>query len=154
LLALLAPFGDRFAVAKHQHPVSQAAHRLHDVFMIRRVMRRSRICRTTLAISSISDHGDGRAGGSAARPQAAKLQRCLAESLLPRACGEVYLESVTSSEREGIAMKEDRIARAYRIWRRYRDNYNELMRLSDRDLLDIGITRGLIPDLAKSYALR
>ena len=51
-------------------------------------------------------------------------------------------------------MKEDRIARAYRIWRRYRDNYTELMRLSDRDLLDIGITRGLIPDLAKSYALR
>jgi uncharacterized protein YjiS (DUF1127 family) len=51
-------------------------------------------------------------------------------------------------------MKEDRIARAYRIWRRYRDNYNELMRLSDRDLWDIGVSRGEIPALAKTHALR
>lgn len=51
-------------------------------------------------------------------------------------------------------MKEDRIARAYRVWRKYRNNYNELMRLSDRDLFDIGISRGEIPALAKAYALR
>ncbi len=51
-------------------------------------------------------------------------------------------------------MKDDRIARAYRIWRRYRENYNELMRLSDRDLWDIGVSRGQIPELAKSYALQ
>ena len=49
-------------------------------------------------------------------------------------------------------MTNDRIAKACRTWRRYRDNYNELMRLSDRDLWDIGVTRGQIPELAKTYA--
>ena len=51
-------------------------------------------------------------------------------------------------------MNTDRISKAYRIWRRYRENYNELMRLSDTDLIDIGVTRGQIPALAKSYALQ
>lgn len=51
-------------------------------------------------------------------------------------------------------MNTDRIAKAYRTWRKYRDNYNELMRLSDRDLWDIGVNRGEIPALAKAYALQ
>ena len=51
-------------------------------------------------------------------------------------------------------MTQDRIARAYRIWRKYRDSYNELNRLSDRDLWDIGVSRGDIAALAKAHALR
>ena len=51
-------------------------------------------------------------------------------------------------------MTEDRVARAYRTWRKYRDSFNELNRLSDRDLWDIGVNRGEIPALAKAYALR
>jgi uncharacterized protein YjiS (DUF1127 family) len=39
-------------------------------------------------------------------------------------------------------------AKAYRTWRKYRETYDALMRLSDRDLTDIGIKRGDIPTLA------
>ncbi len=51
-------------------------------------------------------------------------------------------------------MTNERIAKAYRTWRKYRDTYNELMRLSDRDLWDIGVNRGEIPALAKAFALK
>ncbi len=49
-------------------------------------------------------------------------------------------------------MNTDRIAKAYRCWRRYRDTYNELMRMSDHDLWDIGVRRGEIPAIAKAHA--
>jgi uncharacterized protein YjiS (DUF1127 family) len=42
----------------------------------------------------------------------------------------------------------NRFAKAYRTWRTYRDTYDELMRLSDRDLRDIGVKRGDIQTLA------
>ena len=45
-------------------------------------------------------------------------------------------------------------AKAYRTWRRYRDTYDELMRLSDRDLRDIGVKRGDIPTIALGSARR
>ncbi|BAT60365.1 hypothetical protein GJW-30_1_02901 [Variibacter gotjawalensis] len=34
------------------------------------------------------------------------------------------------------------IARYLRVWRRYNKTLNELARLSDRELADIGMTRG------------
>ncbi len=51
-------------------------------------------------------------------------------------------------------MNTDRIAKAYSTWRKYHRAYRELDQLSDRDLWDIGVNRGEIPALAKSYALK
>lgn len=40
------------------------------------------------------------------------------------------------------------LVRNYRNWRRYRDTVNELSRLSNRELNDLGITRGDIQIVA------
>jgi uncharacterized protein YjiS (DUF1127 family) len=40
------------------------------------------------------------------------------------------------------------ILRNYRNWRRYRDTVNELSRLSNRELADLGITRSEIVAVA------
>ena len=40
----------------------------------------------------------------------------------------------------------------YKNWRKYRDTYNELMRLSHRELDDLGINRGEISRVAKEAA--
>lgn len=37
----------------------------------------------------------------------------------------------------------------YRNWRRYRETVNELSRLSNRELNDLGIARGEIPSVAR-----
>jgi uncharacterized protein YjiS (DUF1127 family) len=41
------------------------------------------------------------------------------------------------------------LIRNYRNWRRYRQTVNELNRLSNRELNDLGITRGDIPFVAR-----
>jgi uncharacterized protein YjiS (DUF1127 family) len=41
------------------------------------------------------------------------------------------------------------LIRSYRNWRRYRDTVNELSRLSNRELSDLGIVRGDIPFVAR-----
>ncbi|HMN88364.1 MAG TPA: DUF1127 domain-containing protein [Bauldia sp.] len=41
------------------------------------------------------------------------------------------------------------LVRSYRNWRKYRDTYNELMRLSQRELQDLGISRVDIPSIAR-----
>ncbi|MBN9072244.1 MAG: DUF1127 domain-containing protein [Rhizobiales bacterium] len=41
------------------------------------------------------------------------------------------------------------LVRSYRNWRRYRDTVNELNRLSNRELTDLGISRSDIPFVAK-----
>jgi uncharacterized protein YjiS (DUF1127 family) len=46
----------------------------------------------------------------------------------------------------------NRYAKTYRAWRMYRDTCVELMRLSDRDLRDIGVNRGDIPAIAMKCA--
>ena len=43
----------------------------------------------------------------------------------------------------------NRLVDSYRNWRNYRDTYNELMRLSQRDLTDLGISRTDIPSIAR-----
>jgi uncharacterized protein YjiS (DUF1127 family) len=43
----------------------------------------------------------------------------------------------------------NRIVSTYRSWRKYRETYNELMRLSNRDLADLGITQADIPSIAR-----
>ena len=42
-----------------------------------------------------------------------------------------------------------RIVNSYRSWRKYRETYNELMRLSTRELDDLGIARVEIPAIAR-----
>ena len=51
-------------------------------------------------------------------------------------------------------MNTERINKAYRTWRKYSKAYNELARLSDRDLDDIGVRRGDISGIARAYALQ
>ena len=41
------------------------------------------------------------------------------------------------------------LIRNYRNWRRYRETVNELSRLSNRELNDLGIARGEIPFVAR-----
>ena len=43
----------------------------------------------------------------------------------------------------------NRLVSTYRAWRKYRETYNELMRLSSRDLADLGIARSEIPKIAR-----
>lgn len=43
----------------------------------------------------------------------------------------------------------NRIVNTYRNWRKYRQTYNELMRLSGRELDDLGINRVDIPQIAR-----
>ncbi len=44
----------------------------------------------------------------------------------------------------------DQAKSKYRNWRRYRLTYDELMRLSGRELDDIGVSRSDIPSIARS----
>ena len=46
----------------------------------------------------------------------------------------------------------NRIVTTFRAWRKYRETYNELMRLSTRDLADLGISRVDIPAIARKSA--
>jgi uncharacterized protein YjiS (DUF1127 family) len=41
------------------------------------------------------------------------------------------------------------LIRNYRAWRRYRETVREMNHLSDRDLHDMGISRGDIPAIAQ-----
>ena len=43
----------------------------------------------------------------------------------------------------------NRLVSTYKAWRKYRETYNELMRLSSRDLADLGINRADIPTIAR-----
>ena len=45
------------------------------------------------------------------------------------------------------------IVRSYRNWRKYRQTYNELMRLSERELQDLGIRRMDIRTIARENAV-
>ena len=46
----------------------------------------------------------------------------------------------------------NRFVQGYRNWRKYRDTYHELMRLTQRDLDDLGINRVDIPAIARQSA--
>ena len=45
------------------------------------------------------------------------------------------------------------LIRNYRNWRRYRETVSELSRLSNRELADLGITRGDIRRVARKAAI-
>ena len=46
------------------------------------------------------------------------------------------------------------ILRSYQNWRRYRETCNELGRLSNRELTDLGISRSDIPFVARKSVVR
>ncbi|WP_409145937.1 DUF1127 domain-containing protein [Pseudoxanthobacter sp. M-2] len=46
----------------------------------------------------------------------------------------------------------DSLVKSYRSWRKYRSTYEELMKLSSRELDDLGITRAEIPNIARRVA--
>jgi len=46
----------------------------------------------------------------------------------------------------------NKLVNTYKAWRKYRETYNELMRLSSRDLADLGIVRAEIPSIARQAA--
>ncbi|WP_417623169.1 DUF1127 domain-containing protein [Parasphingorhabdus sp.] len=55
----------------------------------------------------------------------------------------------TNTEYSNEASSKMNIIRNYRNWRRYRQTVNELSRLSNRELNDLGISRGDIPFVAR-----
>ncbi|GGB54146.1 DUF1127 domain-containing protein [Roseibium aquae] len=44
----------------------------------------------------------------------------------------------------------DSVVRSFRNWKRYQNTYNELSRLSERELTDLGISRGDIDRYARA----
>ncbi|MQT11633.1 DUF1127 domain-containing protein [Segnochrobactrum spirostomi] len=46
----------------------------------------------------------------------------------------------------------DNIVSRYRSWRKYRDTYEQLMQLNNRELDDLGISRSEIPSIARRSA--
>jgi len=47
----------------------------------------------------------------------------------------------------------DSLVTRFRSWRKYRSTYEELMKLSSRELDDLGISRSEIPNIARRVAL-
>ena len=61
-----------------------------------------------------------------------------------------YLSIVLRRERTKDEVRTTmNLIRNYRNWRRYRDTVSELNRLSNRELSDLGFTRGDIRDVAR-----
>jgi uncharacterized protein YjiS (DUF1127 family) len=54
-----------------------------------------------------------------------------------------------SQEQRNALGEKMNLIRNYRNWRRYRETVNELSRLSNRELNDLGISRGDIPFVAR-----
>jgi uncharacterized protein YjiS (DUF1127 family) len=77
-----------------------------------------------------------------------KTQWCYAASSLQIGSGRAYLRINKENELK-IESKTMNLIRNYRNWRRYRDTINELSRLSNRELSDLGIARGDIPFVAR-----
>jgi len=61
------------------------------------------------------------------------------------------LHRKNGSQNQGRLAMFDTIGSRYRAWRKYRDTYGQLMRLSNRELNDIGIARGDIPAIARKH---
>ena len=66
-----------------------------------------------------------------------------------------YLPAVSKDKKPVRAEDDEKerttmnLIRDFRNWRRYRDTVNELNRLSNRELTDLGINRGDIPYVAR-----
>jgi len=75
---------------------------------------------------------------------------CHATIALPFRTGRDYLQATRFEQADtNEASKNMNLIRNYRNWRRYRQTVNELSRLSNRELNDLGIARGDIPYVAR-----
>jgi uncharacterized protein YjiS (DUF1127 family) len=75
------------------------------------------------------------------------LLRTEAKAYLPARSGGHECRNEFGTER--ATTMSNRFVQGYRNWRKYRDTYNELMRLTQRDLDDLGINRVDIPAIAR-----
>jgi uncharacterized protein YjiS (DUF1127 family) len=80
-------------------------------------------------------------------------QCCVATKSLLREPAEDYLPNIKTGDSplplKGLTtMFLSHLVGVYRQWRRYNQSLRELNRLGDRELADIGITRGDIPRVA------
>jgi uncharacterized protein YjiS (DUF1127 family) len=78
---------------------------------------------------------------------------CIATNSLSPEPAEDYLPSIKTGDSllplKGLTtMFLTHLVGVYRQWRRYNQSLRELNRLGDRELADIGITRGDIPRVA------
>jgi uncharacterized protein YjiS (DUF1127 family) len=78
---------------------------------------------------------------------------CIAANRLLRRGGRNYVSSIKTGDsllplKGLINMFLTHLIGAFRQWRRYNQSLRELNRLGDRELADIGITRGDIPRVA------
>ncbi len=55
---------------------------------------------------------------------------------------------ITTSKKKGNIMLHDLVSK-YRSWKKYRETYDELARMSSRELNDIGISRADIGSIAR-----
>jgi uncharacterized protein YjiS (DUF1127 family) len=80
-----------------------------------------------------------------------KTHWCYAASSLQKPIGRDYLPTIarTNELEETLIGDKMNLVRNYRNWRRYRETVNELSRLSNRELNDLGIARGDIPFVAR-----
>ena len=80
-----------------------------------------------------------------------KTHWCYAASALQKRGRCDYLPTIARTKKleETLIGDDMNLIRNYRNWRRYRDTVNELSRLSNRELNDLGITRGDIPFVAR-----
>jgi uncharacterized protein YjiS (DUF1127 family) len=80
-----------------------------------------------------------------------KTHWCYAASSLQKLGRRDYLPTIarTNELEETLIGDEMNLIRNYRNWRRYRETVNELSRLSNRELNDLGIARGDIPFVAR-----
>lgn len=84
---------------------------------------------------------------------------CIATTSLFPEPAEDYLPSIKTGDSplplKGLTtMFLSHLLGVYRQWRRYNQSLRELNRLGDRELADIGITRGDIPRVAWDHSER
>lgn len=79
------------------------------------------------------------------------LQCCHAPIALHNRIGPAYIRINKKNAANETRLKDTtmNLIRNYRNWRRYRDTVNELSRLSNRELTDLGIARSDIPFVAR-----
>jgi uncharacterized protein YjiS (DUF1127 family) len=81
------------------------------------------------------------------------MQCCIAAKTLTNQADRNYVPSIKTGDSplplKGLTtMFLSHLVSVYRQWRRYNESLRELNRLGDRELADIGITRGDIPRVA------
>lgn len=79
-----------------------------------------------------------------------RLHKCYAKASIYCAASDHYLSPANENSLKTLRKKtEMNLIQNFRNWRRYRETVNELSRLSNRELNDLGITRAEIHGVAR-----